>query len=596
MTRLVLALAVVALLAGPSLAADLVAIQGTWTPPGDGATPVPMWGFAEDTGQECTSAPTWDTGVEIRALAGDNLTINLRNCLGEPVSIFIPGQNNPLVPVYEGNRMTSLTTVASPGGGTASYTWNGLKAGTYLYHSGANLAQQVQMGLYGSLIVDAEPGIAYNGADPLTYDHEVVLVYSEIDPALHETLASANPNNYTPRYFLVNGQPYATGAAAISAGAVGQTTLVRMLSACLDDIVPTLNGLHWDLVAEDGNRYAWPKSQYTALLSPLKTRDALLVPVETGTYAVFDRRLNLTNAGAGPGGMLAMLTIGGTAAAPIANDDVYSMASGTTLNIAAPGVLGNDSGAGVLSATLVTGPSNAAAFSLSASGSFIYTPNAGPSIADSFTYTASNTSGTSDSATVTINVTANAAPVAVSRPVTTNEDTPLPITLSATDADLGTTLTYSIVTPPANGILSGTPPSVTYSPAPNFNGSDSFTFKANDGLVDSNTATVGITVLAVDDPPVANPDVATTRQGTAVTINLTANDTDPDGNLNPASVVVPTTSTRGGSITNLGNGSVTYTPPRRNFRGTDSFTYTVKDSGTPPLTSNSATVTVNVVR
>ena len=78
----------------------------------------------------------------------------------------------------------------------------------------------------------------------------------------------------------------------------------------------------------------------------------------------------------------------------------------------------------------------------------------------------------------------NDAPVAVAQSVTTAEDTALPITLAGTDVE-GGALTYAIVTAPANGTLSGTAPNLTYTPAANYNGADSFTFKVNDGTVDS---------------------------------------------------------------------------------------------------------------
>jgi len=84
--------------------------------------------------------------------------------------------------------------------------------------------------------------------------------------------------------------------------------------------------------------------------------------------------------------------------------------------------------------------------------------------------------------------------------VSSLEDTAKPITLTATDVD-GDALTYSIVTPPAHGTLSGVAPNVTYTPVPDYNGSDSFTFKANDGTVDSNLATVSIALTAVNDAP-----------------------------------------------------------------------------------------------
>ena len=89
--------------------------------------------------------------------------------------------------------------------------------------------------------------------------------------------------------------------------------------------------------------------------------------------------------------------------------------------------------------------------------------------------------------------TSNTAPVANAQSVTTNEDTAKAITLTGSDAD-GDPLTYSVVTQPAHGTLSGTAPNLTYTPAANYNGADSFTFKVNDGTVDSAAATVSITV------------------------------------------------------------------------------------------------------
>ena len=89
----------------------------------------------------------------------------------------------------------------------------------------------------------------------------------------------------------------------------------------------------------------------------------------------------------------------------------------------------------------------------------------------------------------------NHAPVAQNQSVTTNQDTAKAITLVATDAD-GDALTYQIVAEPAHGALSGTPPNVTYTPAAGYSGSDSFTFKANDGMADSNVATISILVAS----------------------------------------------------------------------------------------------------
>ncbi len=109
-----------------------------------------------------------------------------------------------------------------------------------------------------------------------------------------------------------------------------------------------------------------------------------------------------------------------------------------------------------------------------------------------------------------------AIPVANPQSVTTAEDAPQSITLDATDDD-GDTLTYSIVSNPSHGSISaGTSATRTYTPTANYNGTDSFTFKANDGTDDSNTATVSITVTPVNDPPNAVNNTYTTNENTTL--------------------------------------------------------------------------------
>ncbi len=118
----------------------------------------------------------------------------------------------------------------------------------------------------------------------------------------------------------------------------------------------------------------------------------------------------------------------------------------------------------------------------------------------------------------------NRAPVGPASSVTTAEDTPVAITLSASDPD-GTALTY-IVGVPAHGSLTGTAPNLTYVPAPNYNGPDSFAYSVSDGALISEIATVSITVTPVDDPPV------TTASGT-----LAYTEDDPPTPIAPALAV-----------------------------------------------------------
>src|SRR2546425_8160337 len=125
----------------------------------------------------------------------------------------------------------------------------------------------------------------------------------------------------------------------------------------------------------------------------------------------------------------------------------------------------------------------------------------------------------------------------------------------------------------------------------NFNGTDSFTYTVKDSATPaavSNLATVTVTVTAVNDPQVAVSDTATTAEDTAVNISVRANDTDPD--VGDTLTVNSVTQGTNGTVAINADGTVKYTP-NLNFNGTDSFTYTVKDSATPAAVSNVATVT-----
>ena len=110
-----------------------------------------------------------------------------------------------------------------------------------------------------------------------------------------------------------------------------------------------------------------------------------------------------------------------------------------------------------------------------------------------------------------------AAPIAENQAVTTVEDAPVAITLTATDPNEDP-LTYSIVIQPAHGSLSGAPPDITYTPTAYYYGTDSFTFKANDTHADSNIATVTITITKVNHAPVAQNQSVATNEDTPLSI------------------------------------------------------------------------------
>ena len=221
---------------------------------------------------------------------------------------------------------------------------------------------------------------------------------------------------------------------------------------------------------------------------------------------------------------------------------------------------------------------------------FIYTPEPSFTGQDIFTFKLNDGEVDSAPATVSINVAPNLLPVAKPHSVTTTEDTPVTISLTGSDPD-SDPLAYNTVTGPSHGSLNGTAPNLTYTPNANFCGSDSLTFKVNDGTADSALATVSITVSPVNDPPVANDDTATTQEDTPiVTIDVPANDTDIDNDTLTVTAVRQGTN---GSVTINPDSTLTYSP-HANFYGSDAFTYTISDNKGLTDTAK-VNVTVNMV-
>lgn len=216
--------------------------------------------------------------------------------------------------------------------------------------------------------------------------------------------------------------------------------------------------------------------------------------------------------------------------------------------------------------------------------SLTYTPAANFNGFDSLRFSVSD--GTSTSAIATVSLTVqpvNDAPTAAPQTVTVTEDISGDITLVGSDID-GDSLTYIVGTNPAHGALTGSPPNLTYHPAANYHGPDSFTFTVRDpSFSTSAPATVSITVDSVEDLPLAEPFARSLAEDTATPITLLGGDGDGD----PVSYAF--TQPAHGTLT--GNApALTYTPAT-NFNGTDSFTYTVSGSG---ITSAPATVSLTV--
>ena len=183
----------------------------------------------------------------------------------------------------------------------------------------------------------------------------------------------------------------------------------------------------------------------------------------------------------------------------------------------------------------------------------------------------------------------NRPPTATGQNVSTAEDTPLPITLSGSDPD-GDPLTFALASPPSHGSYA----SGVYTPAPNFNGPDSFTFRASDGSLVSAPATISIGVTPVNDPPLAANDAATVSEDVPAALDVRANDSDVDGDaLLVSAVTAPAHGTAEIVVLGMDAGKVLYRPAL-NYHGPDSFSYTIADGHGGTATAN-VTLTVAAV-
>ncbi|MCG8427845.1 MAG: retention module-containing protein, partial [Chromatiales bacterium] len=274
---------------------------------------------------------------------------------------------------------------------------------------------------------------------------------------------------------------------------------------------------------------------------------------------------------------------------PDAVNDVANTPEDTPVLIS---VLGNDTDPEGDSLAVIsnTQPTNGT-LTISGNGQFLYTPNPGFSGTDTFTYTITDGNGGQDTALVTVNVASvNDGPDAINDSATTNEDTPVTISVLTNDTDPeGDPLTVIGVSSPSNGSVVLNPDgTITYTPDPDFNGIDTFTYTITDGDGGTDTATVTVNVGNVQEPPVADNDNATTGLNNPVVINVLANDDDPDGSLVPTSVTITSQPAHGTVVVNP-DGTVSYTPDSE-YSGPDSFQYTVEDD--EGNVSNIATVSL----
>lgn len=329
-------------------------IRFLWVKAGSMVLPgktVQLWGFSTFDGIPQVPGPT------IQAQVGDVIDINLFNSvlntepIGEPVSIIFPGQKNvmvrqgprgnfrPVQPQYQDGKLISLADYVPPGPGmhVLTYRFRADKPGIYLYESGTNSEKQIQMGMYGVILVRPagynrpfHPNFrtAYGAGTGSKYDVEKVLVLGEFDSVMHESVVPGEYYNvltFRPDYWAINGrcypdtlkdndnsgQPY----GSLISCRVGERVLLRIINAGFQSHTLYFGGLTGRVVAED----SFPLATYERDMSYEKagitlgsgqSADVIITPTAAGEIYLYDREYNhLVNNDQFPGGMMTKMEI-----------------------------------------------------------------------------------------------------------------------------------------------------------------------------------------------------------------------------------------------------------------------------------------------
>jgi FtsP/CotA-like multicopper oxidase with cupredoxin domain len=261
--------------AGATRTFNLVAKTGYIDTP-DGNS-IFMWSYAN--GDAPDSGQFQSPGPVLCANQGETVVVNLTNTLPEPASIVFPGQDTAVTAT--GGAAGLLTTETGPGGGTVRYSFTAGSPGTYLYESGSDVAKQLEMGLYGALVIRPSTGanFAYGTSTQFDPGREYLLLLSEIDPDLHhavETNAVYDVNTRRDRYFPINGrefpdtlqdngsgllpnQPYGSLVRIQPTNAPGsQPALIRMINVGALNHPFHPHGNHTVQIAQDGRPIVAP--------------------------------------------------------------------------------------------------------------------------------------------------------------------------------------------------------------------------------------------------------------------------------------------------------------------------------------------------
>jgi alpha-tubulin suppressor-like RCC1 family protein len=425
---------------------------------------------------------------------------------------------------------------------------------------------------HGSLILNANGGFTYTPS--LNYNGPDSFTYKARDPSLFDS-------NIVTVSIIVTAVDDAPVAVADSA-------------TVLEDAIAT----SVDVLINDTDIDGGPKS----IASVTQPTNGTVVITGMGTDLTYQPSANYCGSDnftytLNPGSSSATVSIAITCTddAPVAVADsakILEDALATSVD-----VLANDTDidGGPKSIASATQPANGTVVIVGMGTGVAYKPNTNYCGSDGFTYTLNG----GDTATVNITIMCvNDAPVAINDAYSINENATLTIAalgVLSNDSDVdGDNLTAILVANVVNGSLSlNTSGGFTYVSSPNYNGFDSFTYKARDsGPLDSNIVTVNITITAIDTPPVAIIDNAIVVEGAAAaTVNVLSNDTDIDGG--PKNIISVTQPTNGTVVITGGGTGLTY-QPNANYCNSqtggsaDAFSYTLNGGSS---TTVSMTVT-----
>lgn len=292
-------------------------VKDLWIKPGlinmpDG-NQIPIWGYAESQ-----SSQPQIPGPVIESTVGDIIQINLVNMLTEAVSMIFPGQNITPTPVKDSSGIfISYSAQAEPNGGTVSYTFTAERPGIFLYESGSSPHKQIQMGMYGVIIIrPADYTViktAYGGGTGTEFDVEQIMVLNEVDSQLHFAVSNSTPfdfQQYNPDYWTINGRSYPHTTAPNDSSSqpfsskvtasTGQKVLIRYINAGFQNHNIRLDHLLARIVAVDSvplysNSLDKTYNKNTITIAPGESYDIIAAVNSPGKYIIYERSYNYSS-------------------------------------------------------------------------------------------------------------------------------------------------------------------------------------------------------------------------------------------------------------------------------------------------------------